>query len=82
MLRFSSGAYGRPNHAWMPSLGAGLIRLSQAATCGTRSFSSTCGDAGLSSGAEVRRAAPHYRCLQQSGLRRRTILSILLGRLA
>ena len=24
------GAKGRPNHAWMPSLGAGLIRLSQA----------------------------------------------------
>ena len=29
MLRFCLGAYGRPNHAWMPSLGAGLIRLSQ-----------------------------------------------------
>ena len=31
MLRFCLGAYGRPNHAWMPSLGAGLIRLSQVA---------------------------------------------------
>ena len=29
MLRFCLGAYGRPNHAWMPSLGAGLIRSSQ-----------------------------------------------------
>ena len=29
MLRCCLGAYGRPNHAWMPSLGAGLIRLSQ-----------------------------------------------------
>ena len=31
MLRCCLGAYGRPNHAWMPSLGAGLIRLSQGA---------------------------------------------------
>ena len=30
MLRCCLGAYGCPNHAWMPSLGAGLIRLSQA----------------------------------------------------
>ena len=29
MLRCCLGAYGCPNHAWMPSLGAGLIRLSQ-----------------------------------------------------
>ena len=29
MLRFCLGAHGRPNHGWMPSLGAGLIRLSQ-----------------------------------------------------
>ena len=29
MLRCCLGAYGRPNHAWMPSLGAGLMRLSQ-----------------------------------------------------
>ena len=34
MLRFCLGAYGRPNHAWMPSLGAGLIRLSQGAAAG------------------------------------------------
>ena len=31
MLRCCLGAYGCPNHAWMPSLGAGLIRLSQLA---------------------------------------------------
>ena len=30
MLRCCLGAYGCPNHAWMPSLGAGLMRLSQA----------------------------------------------------
>eukprot|EP01046_Picozoa_sp_COSAG06_P009433 COSAG06_NODE_493_length_15060_cov_50.594546_16_plen_46_part_00 len=29
MLRCCLGAYGCPNHAWMPSLGARLIRLSQ-----------------------------------------------------
>ena len=29
MLRCCLGAYGCPNHAWMPSLGAGLVRLSQ-----------------------------------------------------
>ena len=29
MLRCCLGAYGCPNRAWMPSLGAGLIRLSQ-----------------------------------------------------
>ena len=29
MLRCCLGAYGCPNHAWMPSLGAGLMRLSQ-----------------------------------------------------
>ena len=32
MLRCCLGAYGCPNHAWMPSLGAGLIRLSQGLT--------------------------------------------------
>ena len=26
MLRCCLGAYGCPNHAWMPSLGAGLIQ--------------------------------------------------------
>ena len=31
MLRCCLGAYGCPNHAWMPSLGASLIRLSQVA---------------------------------------------------
>ena len=39
MLRFCLGAYGRPNHAWMPSLGAGLIRLSQAALAPEPTFS-------------------------------------------
>jgi hypothetical protein len=40
MLRCCLGAYGRPNRAWMPSLGAGLIRLSQlsAALGGEGSF--------------------------------------------
>ena len=36
MLRCCLGAYGCPNHAWMPSLGAGLIRLSQEVATGGR----------------------------------------------
>ena len=32
MLRCCLGAYGCPDHAWMPCLGAGLIRLSQLLT--------------------------------------------------
>ena len=36
MLRCCLGAYGRPNRAWMPSLGAGLIRLSQLLTAASQ----------------------------------------------
>jgi hypothetical protein len=38
MLRCCLGAHGCPDHAWMPSLGAGLIRLSQVAAPFASSF--------------------------------------------